>query len=192
MEDLFDVSRGADRHRPDVAARDAPPGRRALRDRGVLRDDARRGAATGPAPARLVRLGDRDRHRHAVHQSGARDGSLPRHRRSPRGRARRAGVRGGRRRPGRRLRDLPIPPHPVPGHGVLSGRAPQFDGDRVHRRSHVPRRDLRNADRPRPGGERLERRPDAALRAGDPAGRAGPRPVPPRDDASASGSSAAG
>ena len=84
MEDLFDVSRGPDRHRADAAAGDAPPRRGAVRDGRVLRDDTRRGAATRPAAAGVVRPGARDRHRDAVHQPRSAGGPVPRHGRSAR------------------------------------------------------------------------------------------------------------
>ena len=49
-----------------------------------------------------------------------------------------------------RLRDLPLPPDPLPGRLVVPGRAAQLDRHRVHRRGDLPRR----AVRPAAGGRR--------------------------------------
>ena len=81
------------------------------------------------------------------------------------------------------VRDAPLPPPPLPGHRALSGRAAQLDGDRVHRRGHVPGRDPRAAALAR-------RRPTlanviqaVAVRAGHAPRGARTRPLPARPDA---------
>ena len=40
------------------------------------------------------------------------------------------------------VRNAPLPAHPLPGHQLVPGRAAQLHRDRLHRRGHVPWRDI--------------------------------------------------
>ncbi len=84
---------------------------------------------------------------------------------------------------GGRLRDVPLPPDPLPGRVVVPGGAAQLDRDRVHRRGRVPRRAARPAADRRRQPDAREPRPGPDLHADDPARRARPRPLPAGPDA---------
>ena len=146
MDDFVDARPVADRDRADAPARDAPPRRRAVRHRRVLRGDARRRAAADPPPAGLVRPRRRrsrsrscssTRRRSATCSSARATGSGPSSAGSP------TACSGSRVAVG--FATLPLPPDPLPRRVVVPGRAAQRDRHGVHRRGRVPRRAARPA-----------------------------------------------
>ena len=173
-------ARVADRHRADAApgdaARSTPSGsgrpsttrRRATASgRGVRRRLAWYGLGVGLAVAILF-----------IHPVAA-GRPVPRLGRPARRGPRRARLRAcSAIRVRGRLRHVPLPPHPLPRHVVVPGRAAQLDGHRVHRRGRVPWRALRAAAGDRAQPDAGEPRPGHHLHADDPARRARARPLP--------------
>ena len=181
-------ARAVARHRrPDVAPDHAPPRRRAVRRRRVLR--GRRATATRPRSgggSRGTRLGFGDPRSRILSSTrrpqpdlflGSGD--------------RLEAILGGLAFGVGRDRSVAVGFAPLRYHRlrfpdvcVVSGRAAQLDRDRVHRRGHVPRRAPRPAARRPASNPTLANLTQAlALRADDAARRARPRPLPARPDA---------
>ena len=152
---------------------DAPPRRGAVRDGRVLRDDTRRGAARVRRRLAWYGLGSGSSSRCCTSPRAA-GGPVPGHRATGSApcSAGSSSLRSAWPRPWPSRRS-DITASASRTSASYPGALAELDGHGVHRRGHVPWRDLRDSDRARPGGECLEPHPDAALCPGHAARGAG-------------------